>query len=57
MAQLTKLENDIKKINERNSRVEDDKAWETSWTRRIIIGVFTYFIIVLVFFLAGLPRP
>lgn len=29
-------------IQERNKRVELDKAWETSWTRRGIIAVFTY---------------
>lgn len=26
----------------RNARVEADKAWETSWTRRCLIAVFTY---------------
>ena len=29
------LEKEILKIKERNKRVELDKAWETSWTRRI----------------------
>jgi hypothetical protein len=29
-------------IKARNARVEADKAWETSWTRRLIIAVFTY---------------
>ena len=32
-----KIENEIKKIKERNKRVELDKAWETSYTRRIFI--------------------
>lgn len=31
------LENEIAKIKERNKRVELDKAWETSWTRKICI--------------------
>ena len=29
------LEKEIEQIKERNKRVELDKAWETSWTRRI----------------------
>ena len=40
------LENEIEKIKERNSRVEMDKAWETSWTRRVCIMVLTYIIVV-----------
>lgn len=41
------LEERIKKIEERNKRVEIDKAWETSWTRRIFICVLTYIIVIL----------
>lgn len=41
------LENEIKKINERNARVELDKAWETSWTRKICICVLTYIVVVI----------
>ncbi len=36
---------DLAIIQERNIRVEADKAWEMSWTRRIIIAVGTYVII------------
>ena len=32
----------IKAIEERHKRVECDKAWETSWTRRILIMALTY---------------
>ncbi len=32
-------------IHERNKRVEADKAWETSLTRRSIIAVVTYLIV------------
>ena len=31
-------------IKDRNVRVELDKAWEVSWTRRIFITVATYII-------------
>ena len=41
------VEKEIKEIEARNKRVELDKAWETSWTRRICIMVLTYFIVVL----------
>jgi hypothetical protein len=36
------LEKRIKNIEERNKRVESDKAWETSLTRRLLLVTFTY---------------
>lgn len=41
------LENEIVKIKERNKKVELDKAWETSWTRRICICILTYIVVVI----------
>lgn len=41
------LEKEIKDIKKRNARVELDKAWETSWTRRLCICVLTYIVVVL----------
>lgn len=41
------LEKEIAAIKARNKRVETDKAWETSWTRRLCIMVLTYAIVVL----------
>ena len=38
---------EIEAIKARNKRVETDKAWETSWTRRICIMVLTYVVVVL----------
>ena len=35
----------IEDIQKRNARVEADKAWETSWTRKIIITGLTYIIV------------
>ena len=40
------LEKEIELIKERNHRVEKDKAWETSWIRRVCIAVLTYFVVV-----------
>jgi hypothetical protein len=36
------IEREIITIQERNRRVEEDKAWERSWTRRLSISVLTY---------------
>ncbi len=41
------LENEILKIKERNKKVELDKAWETSLTRKICICVLTYIVVVI----------
>jgi len=41
------LEERIVEIEKRNARVEIDKAWETSWTRRVLIAIFTYLAIAL----------
>ena len=35
---------EIESIKERNRRVEADKAWELSWTRRVFIAAATYVI-------------
>ena len=48
---------EIKKIKERNTRVEIDKAWETSHTRKLIIAILTYFVIVLFFISANITNP
>ena len=40
------LEERIKKIEERNKRVELDKTWETSYIRKICIMVLTYIIVI-----------
>lgn len=42
------IETEIKSIKARNAKVELDKAWETSWTRRLCICAMTY-IVVLVY--------
>lgn len=57
MPSLEELQLEIEAIKKRNQRVETDKAWETSWTRRIIILFLTYIVIVVFFFFAQLPNP
>lgn len=41
------VEEEIKKIQDRNKRVELDKAWETSWTRKICIIILTYIVVII----------
>ena len=53
----TSLQNQINAIMERNKRVEADKAWEISLTRKLLIAILTYFVIVVFFLFAGLPKP
>ena len=36
----------IEKIKERNKKVELDKAWETSFVRRLCICILTYIVVV-----------
>jgi hypothetical protein len=47
----------IKIIEQRNKKVELDKAWESSLSRKIIIAILTYITIVLFFTVAKLPKP
>ena len=42
VAFLKGLEKRVKNIEDRNKKVELDKAWEVSYTRRFILVVFTY---------------
>ena len=44
---MENLEEEINKIKERNKRVELDKRWETSGTRKICIAILTYLIVVI----------
>lgn len=41
------IEEEIIKINERNKKVELDKKWETSLTRRICICILTYIVVII----------
>ena len=45
--ELKDLEKEIENINERNKKVELDKRWETSWTRKICICVLTYIVVII----------
>jgi len=47
------IEKELDRINERNVRVELDKAWETSRFRVLSITFITYLIAMLLFYVLG----
>ncbi len=57
MATLNQLEEEIKKLNERNRRVEADKGWETSFARRALLMLFTYLAIGIYLRAINIPYP
>lgn len=57
MSTLQELESEVNRIEERNKKVELDKAWETSWTRKILVAFLTYLVISIFFYYAGLNEP
>jgi hypothetical protein len=57
MTKLEELELEIQEIKGRNKRVESDKAWETSGTRRVLLAIFTYLAISLYMYTISLPSP
>lgn len=57
MKEIEDIKKELENIKQRNKKVELNKAWETSWTRRVIILIFTYFIIGITFNLIGTSSP
>jgi hypothetical protein len=55
--QIEKLEKEVASIKARNEKVEIDKAWEVSITRRVLIVAFTYIIIGTYLAAIGVDRP
>ena len=47
MSTIEEIDKRLQKIEERNKSVELNKAWETSYTRRVLISIFTYLAIAL----------
>ncbi len=54
---MKELEKRIKKIEERNKKVEQDKAWETCSLRKILIIIMTYIFAVLYLKIADTTNP
>lgn len=54
---MNDIETRLQAIEERNVRVEMDKAWEVSFTRRLSIALVTYFTASLFLWLIGVGYP
>ncbi len=57
MTELEKLKAEIQKIKTRNARVERDKTWETSWTRKIAVAAASYAVVLIFFLIIKVDRP
>ena len=57
MSEITEIKKRLSKIEARNRKVELDKTWETSWTRRFLILIFTYTLIGLYMNAINVDRP
>jgi len=55
--ELEQLKQSIKEIQERNKRVELDKAWETSNTRKVSVAIMTYLVMTLFMWSLGTEKP
>ncbi len=54
---MSDIEQRLAAVEERNNRVTADKAWETSWTRRGLLTLFTYIAIALYLWVIAIDRP
>jgi K+-sensing histidine kinase KdpD len=57
MATLPDIAKEIELIKQRNKRVEADKAWETSWSRKAVIAGVTYVAIALFLLVMHFDKP
>jgi len=48
---------EIKNIQKRNKKVELDKAWEVSFTRKLLLTIFIYIAIGLYLQAVNIPKP
>lgn len=55
--QIQELSIEIEKIKERNLRVSANKAWETSFTRKVLLVLVTYLIVGLCLMSIHNPQP
>lgn len=57
MDELKSLSQRIEVIEYRNKKVEIDKAWETSYSRRLLLIIFTYLAIGLYMWAISVMNP
>ncbi|MBP9819799.1 hypothetical protein KBC79_03595 [Candidatus Woesebacteria bacterium] len=54
---MKSIEQRVESIEHRNTKVDLDKRWETSWTRRILIISFTYILLGSYMWAIGVTEP
>lgn len=54
---MKQIEQRLRKIEDRNRKVEADKAWEVSYTRRLLLLLFTYLTIGFYLQAIKIPQP
>jgi len=57
MVSIDELWKEVNIIKDRNNRVEIDKKWETSLTRKFLLIVFTYLSIGIYLKVIDIPNP
>ena len=57
MATIEDLEQRIARIEERNRKVELDKSWEKSFTKKFFVSLFTYLSIAIYMAAIGVENP
>ena len=57
MIDIEEIKKEIILINERNKKVEIDKTWETSYTRKLLLMIFTYLAIGFYLQAIGINNP
>ncbi|MFH0818436.1 MAG: hypothetical protein V1898_00350 [Patescibacteria group bacterium] len=57
MNDLEQIKKELGEIKSRNNKVEGDKAWETSWSRKIILMIFTYIAIAVYLYIINVDKP
>lgn len=54
---MNDIEKRVKAIENRNKKVELDKVWESSWTRKICIASLTYLVAVIYLIIINNDSP
>ncbi|OGZ70090.1 MAG: hypothetical protein A3F47_01610 [Candidatus Staskawiczbacteria bacterium RIFCSPHIGHO2_12_FULL_38_11] len=57
MIDIEEIKKEIILIKERNKKVEIDKTWETSYTRKLLLMIFTYLAIGFYLQAIGINNP
>ena len=57
MEKISQIQARIRKIEERNKKVESDKEWELSYFRRFLLMLFTYLAIGFYLQAVKIPQP